>query len=62
MHDLNLALHYSDYVYMIKDGSLRYEGDPDAIMTPENIEDVYGVKSGIADTAYGSFIVPYDSL
>jgi iron complex transport system ATP-binding protein len=43
MHDLNLALRFSDKFIMLKDGKIFAEGGKEVI-NPENIEAVYGVN------------------
>jgi iron complex transport system ATP-binding protein len=47
MHDLNLASRFSDIVVMLKDRGIYTMGDPVSVLTPENIEKVYGVKSEV---------------
>jgi iron complex transport system ATP-binding protein len=42
MHDLNLALRYSDRFILLKDGTVYAAGGRE-IMTPANIEAVYGL-------------------
>ncbi|UXM85227.1 ABC transporter ATP-binding protein [Methanococcus aeolicus] len=44
MHDLNLALRFSDKFIMLKDGKIFAEGGKE-IINPENIEATYGVKA-----------------
>ena len=61
VHDLNLALHYSDFVYLVRDGKLAYGGAPEEVITSEVIEEVYAVKSIMADTEEGRFILPFQS-
>lgn len=43
IHDLNMALRYSDKIVMLKEGRIYDSGGLDVI-TQENIEAVYGVK------------------
>ncbi|ENN96062.1 ABC transporter [Methanocaldococcus villosus KIN24-T80] len=43
MHDINLALRFSDKFLFMKDGIIYYEGEKNSI-TPEIIEEVYGIK------------------
>ena len=61
LHDLNLALRFSDRIVMIKDGNVVSDGTPEEVLTPELIESVYGVKTAITDTEQGRFILAYDS-
>lgn len=62
MHDLNLALHHSDGIYVLSEGDMRYSGGPEEVLTPDNIRDVYGVHVALADTEYGRFILPYGAV
>jgi iron complex transport system ATP-binding protein len=57
MHDLNLALHYADRFVLIRDGMVYRAGGPDTI-TPEMIEEVYGVQVAIGKVGGRSVVVP----
>lgn len=43
MHDLNLAARYCDELILIKDGRIIHIGDVEAVLTRENIKDVFNV-------------------
>lgn len=45
MHDLNLAINYCDYLYVMSRGTVVAEGHPEAILTPDLIREVFGVDS-----------------
>ena len=45
LHDLNQAYLYADEVAMIKDNTVKYVGATKEILTPNNILDVFGVRS-----------------
>ncbi|MES0279210.1 MAG: ABC transporter ATP-binding protein, partial [Dehalococcoidales bacterium] len=45
LHDLNLASHYCDRLVLIHNGRIHAEGRPAAVITAENIEEVYGSGS-----------------
>ena len=60
MHDLNLALRYTDKVLMLNDKSVYAYGRPEDVLTPEAIHDVYGVESFITKSERGLFILPYE--
>jgi len=45
LHDINQAVQYSDYIYIMKDGKLYTEGTPGKAITSKTLEDVYGVKA-----------------
>jgi len=47
MHDLNLASRYTDRIVMLKSGSIASSGDPETVLTKENIRDVYGVEATV---------------
>lgn len=61
LHDLNLALRYSDKVVVLNDGGVYDFGDVDEVITEEMIHNVYGVESNIVETEKGRFINAYDS-
>jgi iron complex transport system ATP-binding protein len=53
MHDLNLACRFSDRMLMIKDGRIFAVGNPQSVVTEENIEAVYGIKSRVTSSVIG---------
>lgn len=53
MHDLNLASRFSDRMLMLKDGRIFAVGTPESVITEENIEAVYGVKSRVTNSVLG---------
>lgn len=57
LHDLNLALRYSDRVAMIKDGRMHACGGPD-IVTADRVAEVYGVRVELSSAESGSVVVP----
>jgi iron complex transport system ATP-binding protein len=58
LHELNLAIRYSDRLAMLKDGSLVAVGTPKVVITPEVIAEVFGVSVAILDTPVGLQICP----
>ena len=44
LHDLEMAAHYCDYLYAIKDGEVYAHGKPAEVLTPEVIESLYHIK------------------
>ena len=44
IHDLRIAAHYCDYIYMIHDGRVFAEGRPLDVMTRENIRTVFEIE------------------
>lgn len=47
LHDLNLALCFCDYIYLIKDGQIDCHGATEQVLTPDNIGRVYGIDCDI---------------
>lgn len=58
LHDINLAMNYSDKVLMLKNGKIFAYGTPDETITEENIRVVYGVESRIMEAEGRRFILP----
>ncbi len=63
VHDLNLAMHYSDKIIVIKDGAVFKAGPASETITPEVLRDVYSLKAEFIRTPAGrSFIMPVEIL
>ncbi|MBR2255129.1 MAG: ABC transporter ATP-binding protein [Candidatus Methanomethylophilaceae archaeon] len=60
LHDLNLAIRYSDKVVVLNDGRVYDIGPPEKVITSEMIQDVYGVKAEILEDSHGLFVRSYD--
>ncbi|MDM4763034.1 ABC transporter ATP-binding protein [Galbitalea sp. SE-J8] len=43
LHDLNLAARYATHLVAMKDGAIVAQGDPLAIITPDLVEEVFGL-------------------
>lgn len=48
VHDLNMAALYCDRIYILKNGRLICHGSPEQTLTPENIWNIYGVRSVVS--------------
>jgi iron complex transport system ATP-binding protein len=44
LHDLNLAAHYCDRMILMKDGKIHCAGEPEDVLTADNVRQVYGVE------------------
>ncbi|MBD2566572.1 ABC transporter ATP-binding protein [Anabaena lutea] len=53
LHELNLAARYSSRIALLKQGHLWEVGTPEAVLTPTNIAQVFGVESIIINTPVG---------
>lgn len=60
LHDINLALRYSDRVIVLKDGKIYDQGSPESVITEKMIRDVYDVKAKIIDEDGHPYIHLYD--
>jgi len=47
LHDINLASRYCDRIALLSEGRLDAIGPPDAVLTPEAIQGVYGVEVSV---------------
>lgn len=50
LHDIQLACKYSDYIYLMKGGEVKYEGSPQSTITKESMKDVYDIDCKISWT------------
>lgn len=44
LHDLEMAAHYCDYLYAMKDGEVYAHGTPEQVLTSSTIETLYQIK------------------
>ncbi|MBN2808136.1 MAG: ABC transporter ATP-binding protein [Deltaproteobacteria bacterium] len=42
-HDLNLACVFADYLFLVKDGTIRYQGETCEVITETILEDLYEI-------------------
>ena len=52
LHDLALAAHYCDRLYLLQHGSLVAQGAPAEVLTPDTIAAVYGVRALVYPSAH----------
>ena len=58
IHDLRLAAHYCDYLYMICDGEVYAQGTPQQVLSRENVSHVFGVNGyASASDCGGDFVL-----
>ena len=58
MHDVNLAAMFSDRIVMVRDGQIAVQGRTDDVITPENIEAVYGIRAEVVRYNGSIVVVP----
>ena len=59
LHDIQLACRYSDYLYLMKDGDILYEGSPRTTITEESMLTIYGVRCNISWTEDSQAMIHY---
>lgn len=62
VHDINIALRHAQHALMLKEGRLIAEGQPDKVITPETLAQVYGVEGRIEHCSRGMAQVMIDGL
>lgn len=60
LHDLNLAVRYSDSLFVMADGALVTQGTPDEVITTQLLDSAFGLRAEVvADPVFGGpMIVP----
>ncbi|HRK61071.1 MAG TPA: ABC transporter ATP-binding protein [Candidatus Omnitrophota bacterium] len=43
MHDIQLTAQFADFVFLMRDGNVVFQGAPDAVLNPGNLKTVFGV-------------------
>ncbi|MEF2707012.1 MAG: ABC transporter, partial [Faecalibacterium sp.] len=46
-HDLSLAAQFCDHLYLMKQGEIVTQGQPQAVMTPENLRRIFDVEASV---------------
>lgn len=52
LHDLNHASRFSDYMIAMRDGEVVTEGDPQTVMTRENLRKVFEIEADLTICPY----------
>ena len=50
IHDINIAARFADRILLLHQGRIFAEGTPDAVLTRENIAEVFGVTCEVVET------------
>ncbi|MEM5472834.1 heme ABC transporter ATP-binding protein [Hoeflea sp. AS60] len=60
LHDLNLTAHFADHVVLMNRGQVHACGDPREVLTPHNLEAVYGCPMAVGQVPPGMdfFVLP----
>ncbi|MBB3036313.1 ABC transporter ATP-binding protein [Hoyosella altamirensis] len=49
LHDLNLAIRYSDHLVVMKDGQIITQGAPRNVITADLLEEAFGLRATVID-------------
>lgn len=60
LHDVPLALRYADTVAVLKDGDLKAHGEPERIVTPQVLADIYGIEARVECCSQGRIQIMVD--
>jgi iron complex transport system ATP-binding protein len=58
-HDLELAARHAERLLVLREGRLVADGPPDAVLTPNCIADVFGMKARVERSATGPLRIEY---
>jgi iron complex transport system ATP-binding protein len=58
IHDLNLASRYTDRLLMMNGGRIFAAGNPESVLTVENIRRAYGVEALVKNDGERPYIIP----
>lgn len=59
LHDLAMASHFVDRVYLMKEGAFVADGTPQQVVTTSMIKDVYDVESTVTPDQVGGLTITY---
>ncbi|HEY4394882.1 MAG TPA: ABC transporter ATP-binding protein [Polyangia bacterium] len=63
LHDLSLAARRCDRMILLAGGRVRADDQPAAVLTPETLARVFGVRAEIRQDAHGRpFVLPHEAL
>lgn len=59
MHDLSLIANFCDYIYALKDTQVYCSGKPIDLLTPEQIQSIFGVNCNVIRTEKNELFFSY---
>ena len=57
LHDINQATHFSQQVIGLKDGAVSFQGDPQEVIDPDSIRDLYGIHLDVTEIQGKKFVL-----
>lgn len=61
-HDINIAAKYADDIIMMRNGTIFAVGTPAEVISSENLEEVYGVRSTVIDDDGRPHVILKDTI
>jgi iron complex transport system ATP-binding protein len=60
LHDINHALEYCDFLFLLDEGTIYKTGCPEEVITPRVMKEIYGLDVQIAKNPYTGkpFLIP----
>jgi iron complex transport system ATP-binding protein len=58
IHDINLAVSFCDRILLVKNGKIAYAGEPEAVITPYTIRDVFNAEVEVRKHGGKLYIIP----
>lgn len=49
LHDINLSARYADYMFALRDGTLRHEGTPREVVTAQTMKEIFDLDCVVVD-------------
>ena len=53
IHDINMAARFADRILLMSEGKIIADGTPREVLTPENIQKVFGVTADVVNSEEG---------
>lgn len=60
VHDLNLAISYSDEILLLKEGELKYFGETKSVVSQKTIKEIFDVETDIINYKNKNYIIPLE--
>lgn len=60
MHDLGLAARWCTRLILLSEGEIAADGSPAEVLTPQNLQSIYGVNGFFGEAAGGLIVQPLD--
>lgn len=62
LHDIDQAARYADHVLALDDGAIYARGSPEAVVTEELLNDVFGVSATVESTDRGPRVTAHNAV